>query len=125
MVGLGLILHLPGFDHDHGDTDNVIVDPAVRDNNLGIITLWVSLGLLWLTTIIQVVIYYYSNSVALLADTGHNFVDAMNSIPLLIAFYLARRAATRRYHLWLWSRRRYCWYLHCVVDCLQRGTHHV
>lgn len=94
---IGAILHLPGFDHDHGDTDNVIVDPAVRDNNLGIITLWVSLGLLWLTTIIQVVIYYYSNSVALLADTGHNFVDAMNSIPLLIAFYLARRAATRRF----------------------------
>ncbi|GAB5491854.1 MAG: hypothetical protein Phog2KO_20690 [Phototrophicaceae bacterium] len=94
---IGAVLHLPGFDHDHGDTNNVIVDDAVRDNNLGIITLWVSLGLLWLTTILQIVIYYYSSSVALLADTGHNFVDAMNSIPLLIAFYLARRVATRRF----------------------------
>jgi divalent metal cation (Fe/Co/Zn/Cd) transporter len=27
----------------------------------------------------------------------HNFGDSLNSIPLLIAFYLARRAATRRY----------------------------
>lgn len=94
---IGAILHLPGFDHDHGDTDSVVVDAAVRDNNLGIITLWVSLGLLWITTVIQGIIYFYSNSVALLADTGHNFVDAMNSIPLLIAFYLARRAATRRF----------------------------
>lgn len=94
---IGAALHLPGFDHDHGETDSVIVDEAVRDNNMGIITLWVSLGLLWLTTVVQAVIYYYSNSVALLADTGHNLVDALNSIPLLIAFYLARRAATRRF----------------------------
>jgi cation diffusion facilitator family transporter len=38
-----------------------------------------------------------SGSVALLADTIHNIGDGLNSIPLLIAFYLARRAATRRY----------------------------
>jgi cation diffusion facilitator family transporter len=97
---LGLIgeaLHLPGFAHDHGDTENVVVDPAVRDNSLGIITLWVALGLLWLTTVFQAVIYTQTNSVALLADTGHNLVDALNSVPLLIAFYLARRPATRRF----------------------------
>jgi cation diffusion facilitator family transporter len=35
--------------------------------------------------------------VALLADTIHNIGDTLNSIPLLIAFYLARRTATRRY----------------------------
>jgi cation diffusion facilitator family transporter len=94
---IGQALHLPGFDHDHGDTENVVVDVAVRDNSLGIITLWVSLGLLWLTTVFQAVIYTQTNSVALLADTGHNLVDALNSIPLLIAFYLARRPATRRF----------------------------
>lgn len=98
LIGwIGSALHLPGFAHDHGETDNVVVDPAVRDNNMGIITLWVSLGLLWLTTVLQALIYFSSNSVALLADTGHNLVDALNSIPLLIAFYLARRAATRRF----------------------------
>lgn len=94
---IGTALHLPGFDHDHGETDSVVIDEAVRDNNAGIITLWVSLGLLWMTTVFQAIIYYYSGSVALLADTGHNLVDALNSIPLLIAFYLARRAATRRF----------------------------
>jgi cation diffusion facilitator family transporter len=35
--------------------------------------------------------------VALLADTIHNFTDALTAIPLLIAFRLARRAPTRRY----------------------------
>jgi cation diffusion facilitator family transporter len=35
--------------------------------------------------------------VSLLADTIHNIGDGLNSIPLHIAFYLARRAATRRY----------------------------
>ena len=94
---IGAAFHLPGFDHEHGDTDSIVVDDAVRDNNIGIVTIWLSLGLLWLTTAIQAVIYAYSNSVALLADTAHNLIDALNSIPLLIAFYLARRAATRRF----------------------------
>jgi len=37
-----------------------------------------------------------SGSVALLADTIHNFADAETSIPLWIAFSLARRKASRR-----------------------------
>jgi cation diffusion facilitator family transporter len=98
IIGLiGAALHLPGFQHSHGETESVVVDPAVRDNSLGLVTIWVALGLLWATTIIQALIYTQTGSVALLADTGHNLVDALNSIPLLIAFYLARRAATRRF----------------------------
>jgi cation diffusion facilitator family transporter len=98
IVGwIGTALHLPGFAHSHGEADSVVVDAAVRDNTLGIVTIWVALGLLWLTTVVQAILYTQSNSVALLADTGHNLVDALNSIPLLIAFYLARRPATRRY----------------------------
>jgi cation diffusion facilitator family transporter len=38
-----------------------------------------------------------SGSVALLADTIHNFADAETSIPLWIAFSLARRKASRRF----------------------------
>jgi hypothetical protein len=94
---IGTLMHLPGFDHEHGDTDGVVVDDAVRDNNVGIATIWLSLGLLCLTTILQLVIYSFANSVALLADAGHNLVDALSSVPLLIAFYLVRRAATRRF----------------------------
>ena len=33
----------------------------------------------------------------MLADTVHNLGDALNSIPLLVAFYIARRHANRRY----------------------------
>ncbi|MEM7802012.1 MAG: cation diffusion facilitator family transporter, partial [Chloroflexota bacterium] len=94
---LGEIFHLPGLSHEHGDTNSVVVDNAVRDNSLGIVTIWAALLLLWITTAIQAVIYFQSNSVALLADTAHNLVDALNSIPLLIAFYLTARTATRRF----------------------------
>jgi cation diffusion facilitator family transporter len=57
---------------------------------------WSFVGLM-LTAFMQVVIVYFSGSVALLADTIHNFGDASTAIPLWIAFGLARRAATRRY----------------------------
>ena len=38
-----------------------------------------------------------SGSVALLADTVHNFSDALTAVPLWIAFLLGRRKATRTY----------------------------
>jgi cation diffusion facilitator family transporter len=55
------------------------------------------LAALTLTSLLQIVIVTWSSSVALLADTIHNIGDVLNSVPLLIAFYLARRASTRRY----------------------------
>ncbi|MGN6245242.1 MAG: cation diffusion facilitator family transporter, partial [Motilibacteraceae bacterium] len=42
-------------------------------------------------------VVYASGSVALLADTIHNFSDALTAVPLWIAFALGRRAATRRF----------------------------
>jgi cation diffusion facilitator family transporter len=57
----------------------------------------VSLLALGSTSIAQLVIVLISGSVALLADTIHNFSDALTAIPLWIAFALGRRAATRRY----------------------------
>jgi cation diffusion facilitator family transporter len=60
------------------------------------VLIW-SLGLLGATTLFQFIIYAASGSVALLADTIHNLGDTLNSVPLLIAFWLARRPATRRY----------------------------
>ncbi|MEJ7762415.1 MAG: cation diffusion facilitator family transporter [Thermomicrobiales bacterium] len=73
-----------------------MTDPAFATEQ-GIRTVWIALGALALTTLIQVFIVIASGSVALLADTVHNLGDALNSIPLLFAFYLARRVATRRY----------------------------
>lgn len=95
---IAAILHLPGFghDHDHSYTD-LASDQAIHDNKLGVRTIWIALLALSITTVLQVIIYVASGSVALLADTVHNLGDALNSLPLLVAFYLARRAATSRY----------------------------
>jgi cation diffusion facilitator family transporter len=91
-------LHLPGFGHDHShDYTDMAHDSAVRDNALGIRTVWLALLALSITTVLQIAIYVASGSVALLADTVHNLGDALNSIPLLLAFYIALRPATRRY----------------------------
>ncbi len=91
---IAIALHLPGYSHHHeipGRQD------AIYNNELGIRTVKQALLLLGLTTIIQAGIYFYSGSVALLADTVHNLGDALNSIPLWIAFVLSKRAATKRY----------------------------
>ena len=96
LVKIAMALHLPGFTHDHSHTD-LAGDSAFHDNQLAVRTVWIALIALGLTTALQVVIYIASGSVALLADTVHNLGDALNSIPLLFAFYVARRAANKRY----------------------------
>jgi cation diffusion facilitator family transporter len=87
------IFHLHGHEHAEPDMSG---DPGLATRE-GIRAVWIALGALALTTVLQVVIVILSGSVALLADTVHNLGDALNSIPLLAAFYLARRTATRRY----------------------------
>jgi len=54
------------------------------------------LGLM-LTAFFQIIIVYFTGSVALLADTLHNFSDAFTSIPLWIAFRLSQRERSNRY----------------------------
>ncbi len=87
------VFHLHG--HDHAEPD-AAGDPAFATRE-GIRTVWIALGALGITTILQVAIVAMSGSVALLADTVHNFGDFLNSVPLLGAFYLASHRATRRY----------------------------
>src|SRR5262245_46878875 len=91
---LSALFHLHGHSHQHGD---LFSEHAFADNKEGIRAVWLSLVALTITSVLQLVIVFWSGSVALLADTLHNIGDGLNSIPLLIAFYLARRAATRRY----------------------------
>lgn len=87
------ILHI-GHSHDHHNKSS---EQAFLDNEEGIRTVWISLALLLTTALIQLVIVYFSRSVSLLADTSHNIGDGLNSIPLLVAFYLARRLPRRGY----------------------------
>ncbi|MDX2139291.1 MAG: cation diffusion facilitator family transporter, partial [Chloroflexota bacterium] len=86
------MFHLGG--HEHA---SLAADSAFSGTNEGIRAVWLALLALGVTSALQIGIVAFSGSVALLADTVHNIGDTLNSIPLLIAFYLARRAATRRY----------------------------
>ncbi|WP_084718009.1 cation diffusion facilitator family transporter [Streptacidiphilus carbonis] len=81
--------------HSHEAVDKV--DSAMETSREGMRTLWLSLGILGLTTVVQVVVVALSGSVALLGDTIHNAADALTAVPLWIAFVLGRRAANRRY----------------------------
>ncbi|WP_307801941.1 cation diffusion facilitator family transporter [Actinomadura violacea] len=81
--------------HSHEAMDKV--DTAMETSRQGMRTLWLSLGVLGATTIVQAVIVAMSGSVALLGDTIHNAADALTAVPLGIAFVLGRRAANRRY----------------------------
>lgn len=81
------------YSHDHHDS---ALDPAMATDR-GIWALKVSLAGLLITAVFQIAIVAISGSVALLADTIHNFSDAFTAVPLWLAFALTRRASTKRY----------------------------
>jgi cation diffusion facilitator family transporter len=84
-----------GSGHTHEGAESV--DEALESSAEGIRALKLSLLGLMLTALFQAGIVFASGSVALLADTIHNFGDALTSLPLWIAFALSRRAANRSY----------------------------
>jgi cation diffusion facilitator family transporter len=81
--------------HSHDSADSV--DSALEASAQGIRAVKISLVALGITALLQVLVVIISGSVALLADTIHNFSDALTAVPLWIAFVLSRRAASRRY----------------------------
>lgn len=81
--------------HSHDAADSV--DDTLESTAAGIRTVKISLLVLGLTALIQIVIAVMSGSVALAADTIHNFADALTAVPLWIAFALGAKPATRRY----------------------------
>lgn len=81
--------------HTHDAADSI--DDELEASTQGVRALKISLFILLGTTVLQLLVVLISGSVALLADTIHNFSDALTAVPLWIAFILGRRAATRRY----------------------------
>ena len=83
--------------HEHRHEHFGTADSATLATAQGVRATWVSLALLAVTALAQLVVVLFTGSVALLADTIHNFTDALTAVPLLIAFRLGRRPANQRY----------------------------
>lgn len=81
-----------GHSHDHHRHGQELIDSAA-----GIRAVKISLVVLATTAAAQLIVVIVSGSVALFADTVHNFSDALTAVPLWIAFAMSTRAATQRY----------------------------
>lgn len=81
--------------HSHDAADSI--DSALESSAEGIRALKISLVVLLATATVQLLIVLLTGSVALLADTIHNFSDALTAVPLWIAFVLVRRPPSRRF----------------------------
>jgi len=79
--------------HSHG-----AVDGEILASGRGIRVTKISLAVLLVTAIFQLVIVGFTGSVALLADTVHNFGDAATALPLWAAFTLSRKLPTKRFN---------------------------
>jgi cation diffusion facilitator family transporter len=90
---VGAVRHLLSA-HSHDPAAAIDSATATRD---GMRAVAVSLAGLGVTAILQVAVVVVSGSVALLADTIHNFSDALTALPLGLAFWLGRRPPNRRY----------------------------
>ncbi len=98
------------YDQEHQDTETPLrensgtpphshgtVYPSILATKRGIRAVKWSFAGLFFTAFLQLVVVVFSGSIALLADTIHNFGDALTAIPLLVAFLLSRRPPTRRF----------------------------
>lgn len=88
--------HVPehaSHDHTHGT-----LDPALLTTEKGIWAVKRSLVGLLATALTQAVVVAFTSSVALLADTIHNFGDAATALPLWVAFVMARKKPTARFN---------------------------
>lgn len=81
--------------HSHGRAE--AVDKALTGSERGMTALKISFAVLTATAAVQAGIVFLTGSVSLMADTIHNFSDALTSVPLFVAFKLGRRPANRRY----------------------------
>lgn len=81
--------------HSHDAADSI--DSAMESSREGIRALKISFAVLLTTALVQLLVVIFTGSVALLADTIHNFSDALTAVPLWIAFILVRRPPSKRF----------------------------
>ncbi|MQA80263.1 MAG: cation diffusion facilitator family transporter [Streptosporangiales bacterium] len=81
--------------HSHDAADSI--DGALVASRAGIRAVKISLVGLGITAGLQLVVVAITGSIALLADTIHNFSDALTAVPLWLAFSLGMRPVTRKF----------------------------
>ena len=79
-----------GHGHRHG-----LVDRSILRSREGVKAVTISLVVLGIASGLQLAIFVFTGSVALLADLIHNFGDASTAIPLGIAFFLRSARAEK------------------------------
>lgn len=85
-----------GDENGHGHTHG-IADPSILTTERGIWAIkWGFVGML-VTALLQVIVVYYTGSIALFTDTIHNFGDALTAVPLVAAFMIARWKPNRKF----------------------------
>ncbi len=82
--------HGHGHGHSHG-----LVHESIKRSREGLRAVGLALLVLGATAVLQLLVFFASGSVALLADLIHNFGDAATAIPLAIAFALRSARAER------------------------------
>lgn len=81
--------------HSHDSADSI--DNALVGSQEGIKAVKNSLLILGATAFLQLFVVIFTGSIALLADTIHNFADASTSIPLWLAFSLGKKKPNQKY----------------------------
>src|SRR5713101_1704509 len=79
VKGMVLAIFAP---HSHAAADSM--DTVLESSERGIRAVKISFAALLITSALQLAVIIASGSVALLADTIHNFSDALTAIPLFI-----------------------------------------
>jgi cation diffusion facilitator family transporter len=86
--------HEHSHDEKHGHMHG-LVDPTIVRSKAGVKAVSISFAVLFIASLLQLLAYQQSGSVALLTDLIHNAGDAMTAIPLGLAFYLQSKKGER------------------------------
>ncbi|MDB5170538.1 MAG: rane protein of unknown function, partial [Candidatus Saccharibacteria bacterium] len=82
--------HEDGHEHTHG-----LVDPSIVRSKEGVRAVSISFAILFVASMLQLIIFGFSGSIALLTDVIHNAGDSLTAIPLGLAFWLRSKKGER------------------------------
>lgn len=90
--------HSHGHSHEepqnHGHSHGLVDESIIRSKE-GVKAVSLSFGVLFVASMLQLLIFSFSDSVALLTDLIHNGGDALTAIPLGLAFFFKSKKGER------------------------------